>query len=53
MDDAQRTASQIGNEVYKKYKFPLNNEEQKYEARITFNAREVQSFDVDFFRLSD
>lgn len=48
MDDAQRTASQIGNEVYKKYKFPLNNEEQKYEARITFNAREVQSFDVDF-----
>ena len=48
MDDAQRTANQLGNEVYKKYKFPLNNEEQKYEARITFNAREVQSFDVNF-----
>lgn len=30
------------------YKFPINNEEQKYEARITFTAREVQSFDVDF-----
>jgi hypothetical protein len=30
------------------FKFPINNEEQKYEARITFTAREVQSFDVDF-----
>jgi len=48
MDDAraQRTASLANS--YKKYEFPLNNEEQKYEARITFTAREVQSFDVDF-----
>ena len=48
MDDAQRTASQLGHALYKKYEFPLNKEEQKYEARITFNAREVQSFDVNF-----
>lgn len=34
--------------MFKKYEFPINNEEQKYEARITFNAREVQSFDVNF-----
>jgi len=48
MDDAraQRTASLANS--YKKYEFPLNNEEQKYEARITFTAREVQSFDVNF-----
>ena len=37
-----------GSSVVKNYKFPINNEEQKYEARITFTAREVQSFDVDF-----
>ena len=48
MDDAQRTAGQLGSALYKKYEFPLNNEEQKYEARITFTAREVQSFDVNF-----
>jgi hypothetical protein len=48
MDDAQRTAGQLGRALFKKYEFPLNNEEQKYEARITFNAREVQSFDVNF-----
>jgi len=50
MNDAQRradTAASLANS-YKKYEFPLNNEEQKYEARITFTAREVQSFDVDF-----
>ena len=48
MDDAraQRTASLANS--YKKYEFPINKEEQKYEARITFNAREVQSFDVNF-----
>ena len=37
-----------GSSVVRNYKFPINNEEQKYEARITFTAREVQSFDVDF-----
>jgi hypothetical protein len=37
-----------GSSVVKNYKFPINNEEQKYEARITFTAREVQSFDVNF-----
>jgi hypothetical protein len=50
MNDAQRradTAASLANS-YKKYEFPLNNEEQKYEARITFTAREVQSFDVNF-----
>ena len=37
-----------------KYEFPLNNEAQKYEARISFNAREVESFDVDFlFDIAD
>ena len=46
MDDAQRRADTYAQ--YQKYEFPLNKEEQKYEARITFNAREVQSFDVNF-----
>ena len=30
------------------YKFPINNLEQKYEAKIHFTAMEVESFDVNF-----
>jgi len=30
------------------FKFPINNQEQKYEAKIHFTAREVESFDVNF-----
>ena len=30
------------------YKFPLDLEDTKYEARIHFNARKVKAFDVDF-----
>ena len=43
-----RTNAAKHSPTYKFFKFPVNNEEQKYEARITFNAREVQSFDVNF-----
>ena len=34
--------------LYKKYEFPINKENQKYEAKIHFTAREVLSFDVNF-----
>ena len=30
------------------FKFPINNQEQKYEAKIHFTAMEVESFDVNF-----
>ena len=46
MDDAQRRASTQN--IFKKFEFPINKDKQKYEARIIFNAREVESFDVDF-----
>lgn len=30
------------------YQFPLDKEDVKYEAKITFNARKIKAFDVDF-----
>ena len=47
MDDAQRRANEAAAQ-YTKYEFPVNKENQKYEAKIHFTAREVLSFDVNF-----
>lgn len=30
------------------HQFPLDKEDVKYEAKVTFNARKIKAFDVDF-----
>ncbi len=47
MNAAQRRANEAAAQ-YTKYEFPVNKENQKYEAKIHFTAREVLSFDVNF-----
>ena len=46
MNDAQRRASTQN--IFKKFQFPLDSKSTKYEAKIHFTAKEVESFDVNF-----